>query len=384
MRHAAASSNHRSQAHSVPKDSVRPAGCTHASFFRASVPGDDHFRGVGGLLAFSPGFDDDHVVLGASSFELLASADAGSHWHVVLAQRQATDDCPLLPGCALCRLATDPDIGTITYHDSMIDPYHSEHSQYCLQCAATWRRLPIGTCVRANCVDTHSWTNGRGQSCDDYTQWCDGRTFRIGESRRGGKEFNFPERHCCICGGSGTPAIGNVSSVVRSTGNGSGAVDDNLGISGSGGAKLVSIVETTSAPSPAADGAVRAQDPPPPLAPPQGRAGLGPAWTNVGTPIDSKEQQGRLGRDGMSSLDAQDHARITQQPTLMPKNIAMDAFVLGTIFGILVCVLVAAGHRAWHRSPNRNTKCIWLLGTRHQGRFSSVPQDDGASQGDDI
>ena len=32
--------------------------------FRASVPGDDHFRGVGGLLAFSPrfGVGDDHVV----------------------------------------------------------------------------------------------------------------------------------------------------------------------------------------------------------------------------------------------------------------------------------------------------------------------------------
>jgi hypothetical protein len=49
-------------------------------------------------------------------------------------------------------------------------------------------------------------TNGRGKSCQDYSQWCDGRTFRVGASWAGGETFNFPEKNCCVCGGSGSAA----------------------------------------------------------------------------------------------------------------------------------------------------------------------------------
>ena len=72
-----------------------------------------------------------------------------------------------------------------------------------------------------SCTDDVDWDNGSGKRCIDYReqQWCHKGAFVVGKEWTGGSQFNYPERHCCVCGrqGGGTsatpaPSIGTTSS----------------------------------------------------------------------------------------------------------------------------------------------------------------------------
>ena len=63
----------------------------------------------------------------------------------------------------------------------------------------------VGAASDGSCHDTPAWDNHSGRNCTDYaSQWCDGRSFRMGAAWAGGAPFNFPERNCCACGASRT------------------------------------------------------------------------------------------------------------------------------------------------------------------------------------
>ena len=55
------------------------------------------------------------------------------------------------------------------------------------------------------CVDD-SWDNGRGKNCADYAAWCVGGKIREGAGWAAGRDYNYPERHCCACG-KGSAAV---------------------------------------------------------------------------------------------------------------------------------------------------------------------------------
>ena len=58
------------------------------------------------------------------------------------------------------------------------------------------------------CVDDANWNNGAkqkkgGYNCKDYAKlWCENGKARPGQEYSLGKDFNYPEKHCCVCGKS--------------------------------------------------------------------------------------------------------------------------------------------------------------------------------------
>ena len=51
------------------------------------------------------------------------------------------------------------------------------------------------------CADDDGWENFSGKGCADYDlKWCIQGGFVPGAEWTGGKQFNFPEQHCCSCG----------------------------------------------------------------------------------------------------------------------------------------------------------------------------------------
>lgn len=57
------------------------------------------------------------------------------------------------------------------------------------------------------CTDSPNWTNGHGATCANYAAWCTGGAFKADASWASGEGFNWPERHCCVCGGTANRAM---------------------------------------------------------------------------------------------------------------------------------------------------------------------------------
>ena len=55
-----------------------------------------------------------------------------------------------------------------------------------------------------DCIDTPGWNNG-AYGCDTYKskKWCEGGSAAPGSQWTLGKQFNYPEDNCCICGKRG-------------------------------------------------------------------------------------------------------------------------------------------------------------------------------------
>ena len=52
-----------------------------------------------------------------------------------------------------------------------------------------------------SCQDTPGWSNPYERTCEDYaSEWCDGAGFVVGQEWAGGEDYNYPERACCACG----------------------------------------------------------------------------------------------------------------------------------------------------------------------------------------
>ena len=60
---------------------------------------------------------------------------------------------------------------------------------------------PDGPLV-TTCPDTPAWDNGRGLNCAQYVQLSYCRGGLVLQNWTVGANFNFPERHCCLCGKS--------------------------------------------------------------------------------------------------------------------------------------------------------------------------------------
>ena len=51
------------------------------------------------------------------------------------------------------------------------------------------------------CVDDENWHNGFWHDCAKYAEeWCENGNAKPGQEWTLGEKYNFPERHCCICG----------------------------------------------------------------------------------------------------------------------------------------------------------------------------------------
>lgn len=52
----------------------------------------------------------------------------------------------------------------------------------------------------AQCQDTPDWQNGQGGGCASYASFCANGAAKPGQQWMLGSRFNFPEKHCCVCG----------------------------------------------------------------------------------------------------------------------------------------------------------------------------------------
>ncbi len=113
-----------------------------------SVPADDQLRGIGSLVAISPLFDTDGVILGGSGFDVLGSADRGQTWQrvVKLGQVLYGSQCRDSPsGCELCR-----SWGTHqqAFSKGQVDA-RSDDGLYCIECDECHTRNAMdGSCQR--------------------------------------------------------------------------------------------------------------------------------------------------------------------------------------------------------------------------------------------
>jgi hypothetical protein len=93
------------------------------------------------LLAFSPEYDDDNLIFGASGTSILATDDRGATWQhiMILSQTVQGDDCEAPAGCAVCR-----NSGWNTTSDNA----EADTKAYCIECAAGMKRVPYdGSCA---------------------------------------------------------------------------------------------------------------------------------------------------------------------------------------------------------------------------------------------
>jgi len=56
--------------------------------------------------------------------------------------------------------------------------------------------------IKGTCTDTPNWKNGKeGHGCAKYAKiWCADGKARPNKEGTLGKQWNFPEKHCCVCG----------------------------------------------------------------------------------------------------------------------------------------------------------------------------------------
>jgi len=115
------------------------------AFEQSGLPGSDHMRGLGDLIAFSPNYAKDGIAFGASAFEILASTDRGATWQAIQGMVQVQRHNCWTVGCAVCRTSSVPKQ---QFTDGDVNN-NSDVGQYCIRCKACFKRSVYnGSCQK--------------------------------------------------------------------------------------------------------------------------------------------------------------------------------------------------------------------------------------------